>query len=322
MSGIPHLYLDGVELESLGAASQEVLDRIKALGAAYEYYKFPVGKYMLEYYLCYDSVVEVDSNRYLTLQLDEDEDIEDLPYCDVVFTKTMSKHDTFKGACSVTGVTSVRCLYVESDVTVTPPRREDIIYTDVEFDESTVIDTSLSAGAWASGSHLVNCVLKSLEDKVSVEESQLDDCMFFSDGLVDVRQVQGENCHVFCRGLLRVSDVYWNSISLTVPSMYVPTRMYFLEIHLPTFTLYCYQTAKDTWVVTSNLKHDRGSIEAGAPDFDARLLDLLIDRDPQRTVDMLQYVHDCINSRLNLLKALDVAAYREYEKYALNRSME
>jgi hypothetical protein len=309
MTQKPGLYLDGVKLNAMPlpelAAPIEGVDR----------YYFPIGQYMLKYSLCPESIVEVDSNKYLSLQVNEDEDIEDLEYCDVVLKNCTSKNDTFHGRCAVANIYSIGCNYTISDVLVSDGKERNS-YTGVTFDEVELLDAAVSKNAWISNCWIESCSVISTKSTVSIVDCSLEHCTFFTNADIDLTHVNATNSHVNCVGLLYISDVFWTSVRLTAPTVYIRSRMFFLEITLPRTTLYAFQTAKDAWAVAPDLRGNRFHIEFGHPNFDDQLFRILQERGEELILDQLRYIRDCINSRVDLLKIIEKAFHLKYLRHS------
>lgn len=310
----PGVFLDGTKINPLlTLAHSGAKEKIKELGGPFEYYRFPIGQYMLSYYLCPNSSVEVDSNCYLTLQQDNDEDIEDLDYCQVVFKDTVSQRCVFEGDCELVNVALVECRIIRSGIGADPDREKmPNILSRLEVIESEIHNAAFSAGAEVSWSWLHDVIIASSNrDKVRVDQCELQTCRFETSGIIKLDHVYAQHTRVGMNGLLKVAGVSWMKTRITGESIHIPGAMYFLEITLPKVRFFAYRTAADKWAIAPGLFGDWSSIDVSDPDIEVKLRAVLKERLQQDEESCLQYIYDCIDSRINVLTAIN--NYRSQE---------
>lgn len=302
---LPGVYLDGTKINSLGALANPVRKaRLTELGSGFECYVFPVGQWLLEYYLCPESTVEVDSARYLTLQRDEDEEVEDHAVGRVIFEKTASYHSTFIGDCELRNV-----IVSESHLETTELSLEEgfhpefNIYIQLEAVDCQICNAYLTNGTVLSDCWLHDVGMISLnKEPVSATMCEVQHSKFYTNGIIELKLVAAFNTHINVKDLLKVSSVYWTKVRITGQSINVPSAMFFLEVTLPRIKLFVYKTAEDKWNIAPDIQGDRYSIEVDDPGLEATLESAFQERGQIDTESCLQYLYDCIKSRNTILE--------------------
>lgn len=311
----PGVFLDGVKLNALGTlAPQEVLEEIKELGGPFECYVFPIGRYMLAYYLCPNSCVEVDSSRYLTLQQDEDEDVEDLDYCQVVFKDTISQRCTFEGECELVNVWVAESHLASSELILGAAYNSAFhIYIRLELIESEAHNAFFSHGAVIMGSSLEDVEVVSFQnEKVRIDQCEMQFSRFSTDGMIQIEHVYAQNTHVHMKGVLKLACLSWVRTRITGESINITGPMYFLEVTLPRVKFFVYRTGADKWAIAPDLRGDRFSIDVDAPDIEDKLRAVLKERWQTNEESCLQYIYDSIESRIKVMEAIELYRHQEY----------
>lgn len=309
------LFLDGTKLNALGTlVAQRESEKLKELGEPFDCYRFPVGQYMLTYYLCPNSSVEVDSHRYLTLQQDEDEALEDFEYCQVVFKDTVSQRDTFEGGCTLSNVATAECKFSSSDLSLDAELEKMFnIYIHLELADSEVRNGGFSEGAEIAGSVISDVSLHSRNrDKVRVYKCDLQYSQFNTDGMIEMERVCAENSHVNVNGLLKIVWANWSRVRITGESINIPGPMYFLEVQLPRVKFYVYQTADDKWAIAPDTRGDRFSVGVDNPHVEDMLREVLTERGQIDLESCLQYIYDSIASRIKVMEAIEHFLHVKY----------
>lgn len=301
----PGVFLDGVKLTPRLCNDAPVLQQVMlATHGPTNYYRFPVGQWMLEYFVCPESTVEIDSSRYLTLQQNEDEDVVDQETGCVIFVKTVSQRCTFLGQCELTNVMIAESHLEGTDISLSPGTpREFNIYVRLEAIDCRVHDATLT-----NDTVLVDCwfdgveIISRAKEPVNVSKCELQFSKFISNGLIDLRFMGAFNTHINMEGLIKIQSVFWSKVRITGQSIHIPGAMFFLEVTLPRVRFFVYQTAEDKWSIAPDLRGDRYSIDVDDPGLEGAVESVLQDRaqiDPQ---SCLQYLYDCIKSRNTVLE--------------------
>lgn len=311
----PGLFLDGVKQVAVGAGKPAAFELgIVDPDIVLDYYSIPVGKFNLEFYLCPESCVEIDSERFLTLQKDLDKDVVDNEYCRVVFVDTVSQRCTFEGECTLVNV-----IIAESHLSASILILRDVdekmfnIYIRLELLESEVIDGRFSKDAVVMGSTLQDVtVISRTDNTVLVDQCDMQFSKFNTDGQILLEDVYAWNTHVNMHGLLTIQRVNWPKVRITGESIHVPGPMYFLEVVLPKVKFYVYQTGGCKWAIAPDIRGDRFSVFVDNPNVEDMLQQVLRDRRQGSEESCLQYIYDSIESRTKVMTAIERYRHQEY----------
>lgn len=311
----PGLWLDGVkQLPSPPDVSLFLKEVLQSEVGELTYYRIPVGQWILEYFLCAKSSVEIDSNTYLTLQQEEDEDIVDQEHCVVVFKDSVSQRCTFDGECSLKNVVMAECHIASSDISADPDVEKYFnIYVHLQVIESELHNVELSKKSEVIGSWLQNvAVISEVFACVRIDQCEMQYSRFYTKGIVQLDHIYAENSHVEVNGLLKVACVNWSRVRITGESMHIPGRMYFLEVVLPRIKFFVYRTGSDKWSIAPDLRGNRFSLDVDEPDLEQKLTAVLEEYGQREIESCLQYIYDSIASRIKVLEGLEEFRHKEY----------
>lgn len=311
----PGLWLDGVKLTPSPSESCTFLKQVLESDAGtLAYYRVPVGQWILEYFLCPISSVGIDTNTYLSLQQDLDEDIEDDEHCRVVFKDSVSQRCTFDGECLLRNVAMAECHIVSSDITADCEVEKYFnIYVHNQVIESELHNVVLSKKSEVIGSWLHDVsIISETSACVRIDQCELQHSRFYTKEIIQLDHMYAENTHIEVTGLLKVACVNWSRVRITGESMHIAGRMFFLEVVLPRVTFFVYCTGSDKWAIAPDLRGNRFSLNVDQPDIEEKLTEVLDERGQMDKESCLQYIYDSIASRIKVMEALNQFRHKEY----------
>ena len=320
---LPKVFLDGNEIKATESNDSGNQADWPSTGIYYDYYELTIGVLLVRLFVSASSEVRLTTETFID-NIHSYLDSEKNPLAtQVVTTTTVATSKLYNcgffGDNEITNTTLHNCAVANSVISNLSLSSDDTgraVYEDIWFDTSDVYDsllgphgslvaTTVNNTAIAAGTSLTdqnvdedlgrwyqlykatltNTILQSFNPGVICTESTLIDCEF-----------------VCTNGYFK--DQTLKDITLSGNTLYLHKKFSFASIKLPEVDLCIYQTSGTNWMLYIRFDNTWIQTSADADDFETNLRTCLVTGGVENIDSCTQYVKDCVESRIKLMKVL------------------
>lgn len=272
------------------------------------YYKveFPSVEASLILYLDPTSRVVVNSQRYIDnvskMGCTNDD------YSIVVVEGSESTNDLFLGNSSLSGAITMDCELLNATIEVADPEKETFILKGATVESSTLSDTCVWGNAVIKDSELSESAIEGRKE-IHLMSAHIRNTSLFSTGRIDITEAWVIDSHLSGESALTVEQTKLKNATIRAPRINLANIFHTFQIELPDATLRFFRMADKSYAVCS----DEGFwVARGFEGFQGRVFDYLKMHKQSNPEDMVQYVIDCVDSRIKVIEMIEKKRSQEY----------